>query len=128
MRLLLEAGADPNVAMTKSGETPLIKAVTEGEEAGEEAVARMRLSHGADANAADLHGETTLYHAACSGQLDIIRLLLKAGADPKAADSYGRTTLYHAARSGQMDIVDLLLEAGADPNVADTESGKTPLM
>ncbi|XP_014663141.1 PREDICTED: putative ankyrin repeat protein RF_0381 [Priapulus caudatus] len=157
MRLLLEAGADPNAADTKSGRTPLMRAVVQ-----------MLLSHGADANAASLQGQTSLYYAATSGydrassgRLNIMRLLLEAGAvpnvahtksgetplmcaarmgveavvqmllshgaDANAADSHGQS-LYHAACSGRLDIVRLLLEAGADPNIADTESGETPLM
>ncbi|XP_014672394.1 PREDICTED: putative ankyrin repeat protein RF_0381 [Priapulus caudatus] len=124
MHLLLEAAAKPNVADTESGKTLLMKAVKEGEEAA----VRMLLSHGADANAADLHGQTILYHAACFGRLDIVRLLLEAGADANAVDSYGRATLYPAACFGRLDIMRLLLEAGANPNVADTQTGKTPLM
>ncbi|XP_014672257.1 PREDICTED: ankyrin-3-like [Priapulus caudatus] len=112
-RLRLEAGADPNVAETQTGKTPLMSAVREGEEA----VVRMLLSHGANVNAADQQGRTSLYHAACSGQLDIVRLLLEAG-----------TSLHMAAYSGRLDIVRLLLEAGADPNVAEAKSGVTPLM
>ncbi|XP_014679106.1 PREDICTED: putative ankyrin repeat protein RF_0381 [Priapulus caudatus] len=108
MCLLLEAGADANVANTKSGATPLMKAVTEGKEA----TVRMN----------------SLYMAACSGQLDIVRLLLEAGANANAADSYGVTSLHIAACPGRLDIMRLLLEAGADPNVAETKSGDTPLM
>ncbi|XP_014673036.1 PREDICTED: putative ankyrin repeat protein RF_0381 [Priapulus caudatus] len=150
MRLLLEAGADPNVANTDSGATPLTMAGSKGDEAA----VRMLLSHGANANAANSHGETSLYHATYCGKLNIMRLLLEAGADPNVAetmsgkmplmmavskgdeavvrmllshgadanvaDSDRRNTLYHAVR--------LLLEAGADPNAAETQTGHTPLM
>ncbi|XP_014679678.1 PREDICTED: putative ankyrin repeat protein RF_0381 [Priapulus caudatus] len=158
VRLLLEAGADPNVTETENGKTPLMEAAWEGKEA----VVQMLLSHGADANAANSYGETSLHHAARSGQLDIVRLLLEAGADPNvaatdirvtplmwaawegaeavvrmllshgadanAANCCGQTSLRHAAHYGQLDTMLLLLEAGADPNVAETENGKTPLM
>ncbi|XP_014671481.1 PREDICTED: ankyrin-1-like [Priapulus caudatus] len=107
VRLLLEAGANPNVADTESGATPLMKAVSKGEEA---------------------YGQTSLYHAARFGRLDILRLLLEAGADGNAADSYGVTSLHIAACYRQLHIVRLLLEAGADPNVAETNRGETPLM
>ncbi|XP_014678855.1 PREDICTED: putative ankyrin repeat protein RBE_0220 [Priapulus caudatus] len=89
IRLLLEAGADPNVAETKSGVTPLMM--------------RMLLSHGADANAADSYGQTSLYHAASFGQLDIMRLQLEAGADPNVAETKsGKTPLMMAVRNGKV--------------------------
>ncbi|XP_014663506.1 PREDICTED: ankyrin repeat domain-containing protein 50-like, partial [Priapulus caudatus] len=149
MRLLLEAGADPNVAM--------MNAVREGKKAA----VRILLSHGANPNATDSHGQTSLYDAARSGRLDIMRLLLEAGADPNvaqkmsgetplvraawvgkkamvrmllshganpnAADSYGDTSLNYAACFGLLDIMRLLLEAGAVPNAADSY-GRTSLL
>ncbi|XP_014675470.1 PREDICTED: ankyrin-3-like [Priapulus caudatus] len=157
MRLLLEAGADSNVAIPRNGVTPLMKAVREDKEAA----VRMLLSHGADANVADSHGVTTLYQAAWFGQLDIMRLLLEAGANPNVAmtksgttlllkavrkgnkamvrmllshgadanvaDSQERTSLYHAACLGRLDIVRLLLESGANANAADSY-GQTSLL
>ncbi|XP_014677172.1 PREDICTED: putative ankyrin repeat protein RF_0381 [Priapulus caudatus] len=158
MRLLLEAGANPNVTDTKSGATPLMMAVSKGEEA----MVQMLLSHGTDANAADWQAHTSLHHAACVGRLDIVRLLLEAGADPNvddaesgvtplmwavskgeetvvqmllshgadanAADWQAHTSLHHAACFDRLDIVRLLLEAGADPNAAETETRRTSLM
>ncbi|XP_014673039.1 PREDICTED: putative ankyrin repeat protein RF_0381, partial [Priapulus caudatus] len=128
MRLLLEAGADPNGAKTERGAIPLMRAVTEPDEA----MVRMLLSHGADANAAYFHGWTSLFDAANYGLLYIMHLLLEAGADPNAVNSRnGETSLHILLRSrhsGRLDIVRLLLKAGADPNVAETQTGETPLM
>ncbi|XP_014672256.1 PREDICTED: ankyrin repeat domain-containing protein 54-like, partial [Priapulus caudatus] len=86
-----------------------------------EAVVQMLLSYGADANAADSHGQTSLYHAACSGQLDIVRLLLEAGADSNVADTEsGETPLMMAVREADEAVVRMLLSHGADPNTADS--------
>ncbi len=55
-------------------------------------IVRLLLKHGADPNARDLNGQTTLHHAA-GASYDSVKLLLAAGADPKARDGDRKSVL-----------------------------------
>ncbi|XP_014676775.1 PREDICTED: ankyrin repeat domain-containing protein 50-like [Priapulus caudatus] len=88
----------------------------------------MLLSHGADANAADSQGQTSLHHAVCSGRLDTMRLLMEADADPNVAEmKSGETPLMIAPWQGDKAVVQMLLSHGADANAADS-FGETSLL
>jgi ankyrin repeat protein len=105
IRLLIEAGADPNVT-DKEGVTPLHKAVRARCAAAAEAL----LSLGADVGRKNDGGSTPL-HLAVQGtgrggtgdpaareqQSAIIRLLLRHGARPTDANGRGRTVLESAS-------------------------------
>ncbi|XP_014665735.1 PREDICTED: putative ankyrin repeat protein RF_0381 [Priapulus caudatus] len=128
VRLLLGAGVDPNVAETKTGNTPLMMAAYSGTEAALN-IMRLLLEAAAKPNVADMYsGETPLMIAVKKGEEAAVRMLLSHGANANAANSCGQTSLYYAARSVQLDIMRLLLEVAAKPNVANTDSGETPLM
>ena len=101
MRLLLEHGADPNMA-TSAGTTPLMAAsgvnwvvaqtYTESPQALLEAI-QLCLEHGADVNAVNSMGLTALLGAANRGSNDIIRLLAANGARLDVVDKEGRSAL-----------------------------------
>ncbi len=55
-------------------------------------IVRLLLDHGADPNAHDLKGRTTLHYAAGASH-DSVKLLLAAGADAKARDHGGKSVL-----------------------------------
>jgi uncharacterized protein len=104
MRLLLEKGADPNIA-TFAGTTALMAAsgvnwmtgqtFTESKEAVMEAV-QLCLDKGGDVNAKNSMGVTAVIGAANRGSDDILEFLVKKGARLDIKDKEGRTPLVWA--------------------------------
>ena len=104
MRLLLEKGADPNIA-TFAGTTALMAAAgvnwmtgqtfTEYKEALMEAV-QLCLDKGGDVNAKNSMGVTAVIGAANRGSDDILEFLVKKGARLDIKDKEGRTPLVWA--------------------------------
>ena len=104
MRLLLEHGANPNLA-TVEGTTALMavsgmnwvsnQTYNHGEAAYLEAI-KLCLAHGADINAANSLGFTALHAAAARGWESVIQLLVDNGARMDAKDIAGRTPLVFA--------------------------------
>jgi ankyrin repeat protein len=131
MRLLLEHGADPNLA-TPAGTTPLMAAsgvnwvvaqtYTESPQSLLEAI-ELCLEHGADVNATNSMGLTALLGAANRGANDIIRLLVKNGARLDVVDKEGRSAqrwaegVFLAAVGAERKpaTIALLAELGAPP-------------
>jgi ankyrin repeat protein len=98
-RVLLEAGADPNVLATSSfapvpplGTAAFVRSVP---------LARLLLDHGADPNRPEAGGFTALHAAAQNGDEELARLLLERGADPSLAAKDGR-------RPGDLGLAELL--------------------
>jgi ankyrin repeat protein len=122
VRLLLAAGADPNLAGAQpsavclapwdvlDGETtaddcalPVQRAVS----SGHDDVVRLLLDHGGDPTVA-------LRAASVKDDVAVARLALARGADPNGGDA--TTPLVYNAAFGNDEIVGLLLAHGADPN------------
>ncbi len=149
---LLKAGADPNAALSASGDTALMVAARTGKP---EAI-RVLVEANADVNATESWGGTTpLMWAVSEGHEEAARTLLAAGADVNARSHYvaaangrgfeGRTPLAGsaeakpadfasgwlsplmlAAREGDLPMTRLLVGAGADVNAV-AGDGKTAL-
>jgi ankyrin repeat protein len=86
-RVLLELGADPDIASGPSHWTALHYAAYRCNRA----MADLLLEHRADPNAPNHHARRPLHTAAFSGDLDVSIALVKAGADAKARDDDGHT-------------------------------------
>jgi ankyrin repeat protein len=117
-RLLLGAGADPNVQSPEG--TALGFAACWGMDEAVEVL----LAGGADPNLVD--GEdgfptTPLMWAAEKGHVGVARSLLEHGADPNLSPAEGRTPLMAAARRGSLAVARLLVEHGADRTAVDDE-------
>ena len=128
IRLLLLAGADPNIP-NRYGRTPLFRVVQNGEAE----LGRLLLQAGADVNAADRYGATPLRFAAERGSVDIAEALLSAGAAVNPVPSslptlYDGNTPLLAAVGGRNPtaMVALLIQHGVDVNLKD-EHGVAPL-
>lgn len=123
-KLLVEAGADPNIALL-SGETPLMQAARRGELE----VVRLLLSHGANPHVKEVNGgQTALMWAIAEHHVDVAAELIRGGADVDARSNGGSTALTFAAQKGDEGSARLLLEAGADANVKMQQRALTPLL
>ena len=107
VRLLLEGGADANIAAERTGETPLHSALARSSEdvsaADRHSVVKLLIEHGADPNRRTLpgvkslafwrdvraRGETPLHRAAAYADEKTIKFLLQAGADKTIRDANG---------------------------------------
>ena len=125
VQLLLDAGADPNVASaSKCKYIPLCLAARNGNKE----VVQLLLNSGADPDKADHFGSISLHAAVQSGYRDVAELLLNAGAQPNNENENGWSPLHLASLNGQLEISQLLLERGADPNKASAGKYKqTPI-
>ena len=121
MRLLLDAGADPNAANDFAA-TPLMWC------AGDTAKLRLLLSKGANVNVRSSLGRTPLLIAATiDGSTEVARLLIDKGADVNARDKGGSSVLAQAAGSNNIEVARLLIARKAEVNTVD-QGGYTHLI
>ena len=110
MRLLIDKGADPNIA-TRNKTTALMALVgglgrkygadlqvSAAEEKNALEAAKLLLDLGADVNAANEAGQTSLHAAAAIGANGVVRFLVERGARLDAKTRQGRTALDEALR------------------------------
>ena len=113
LKILLDAGANPNLANDK-GITPLMLAAVAGYLEGVKAL----LKAGADAQALNHHHNTALHYAAdCRAAetvcVSISKLIMDAGADIHVVDSDGDTALTIAAKHKRPLLEELFQVASA---------------
>ena len=120
LRLLLDAGADPNAA-NELGATPLMWC------AGDAAKVKLLLAKGAKVNVRSKLGRTPLLIAAAyDGAVESARLMIVKGANVNARDESGVTVLNQAANVNNLEVARMLLAKGANVNIAEY-AGFTPL-
>ena len=88
---------------------------------------KLLLDSGADVNAGNYSGNTSLSIASSHGSANFVKLLLENGANLEAANYFGWTALMEAAMCGNIHSLKVLLENGADVEKSD-DIGKKPLM
>jgi len=147
IKLLLEAGADPNLRMNSStetrtifthqwlreeGATPFLRAA----QSSDIELMKLLVEHGADPNINTLVGVTPLMVAAGIGWVEgvtyewsedankeVVGWLLELGNDVNAQDTEdGRTALMGAAHKGRNYVVQMLVDAGGDLSIRDIGS------
>ena len=89
---------------------------------GEKDVVEYLVSKGADVNAVDDQGRTSLIEAVNGYKTDIIEYLIANGANINAVDHKGCKALMRAAYIGYTTVVNLLLDNGADKYVKDNNA------
>ena len=107
IQLLVEFGANLNLASDAAGVTALMKAT----QTGHYDIVAFLLKSGAEINATDSKGSTTLVYAAKYGHNDILQLLLSQPW-PQAGCSLatsGREALVVAAKEGHLDVLETLI-------------------
>src|SRR5690606_37903578 len=132
IKLLLEAGADPNLTVLSHTETPLMFAARSG---ALDAV-KLLLDAGAELEAKDdYRGATPIPFAAEQNHADVVRYLIERGANPNARTKTvveegrrgpalptgGLSSLMLAAREGGVETVKVLLDAKALVNQQSAE-------
>ncbi|TGL17935.1 hypothetical protein EHQ46_15885 [Leptospira yanagawae] len=125
VKILIRAGADPNISSNSTGEylpfTPLYEAATGGkpwiEEESRVEIVRILLNAGAKSNVIHpIQKDNPLHIPSLYGRTKIVKLLLENGADPNRKDKYDFTPLSKAKASKsekKYDVIQLLLEYGA---------------
>lgn len=124
IKLLLEAGADPNT-QDKNGVTVFLRAtqLPEGND-----FFRMLLEYGADPHVVSKGGGTALSNAILVENDELVKFLLELKVDVNIPyKRAGTTPLIVATNKGNRDIVNLLLQYGADSSRRDA-SGRTALI
>jgi uncharacterized protein len=126
VKLLLEAGADPN-NLGNGGSPPIVDAAASGDAVS---VAYL-LDHGAKIDARNEKGDSALIIALWNTHPEVANLLVARGADVRKPRGDGVTILSLAAGAGALPVMDACVRAGADVNAAETSPNSlnhTPLL
>jgi ankyrin repeat protein len=143
IKLLLDAGADPNARLIESTETRTVftnqwldeegaTAFLRASQSGDVELMRLLLERGADPHIYTTLGVTPLAAAAGIGwvegvtserspeqTVEAVKMLLELGIDPDYQAETGRTALHGAAHKGATEVVRTLVAAGARTDIRD---------
>ena len=119
VRLLLEAGMDPNQSKDIYGGSTFAGLASQvGNRASAETF-RVFLEHGANPDVLGTYRQALLFHV--WENVDSLRLLLDHGANINIRDDAGNTPLLYFVWNGRWDAALLMLERGADLQVQNKE-------
>eukprot|EP00007_Cunea_sp_BSH-02190019_P000964 CAMPEP_0174230722 /NCGR_PEP_ID=MMETSP0417-20130205/1420_1 /TAXON_ID=242541 /ORGANISM="Mayorella sp, Strain BSH-02190019" /LENGTH=1024 /DNA_ID=CAMNT_0015308471 /DNA_START=162 /DNA_END=3236 /DNA_ORIENTATION=+ len=110
-------------SLDNGNKTPLDFAAS----AGNVAVAKVLLEHGAPVSLRDNRNKTALHFAAGRGHKEMVELLLENDAALDVVDENGFTALHTAAVHGHSECVKLLINAGANVSLAGSKRRLTAL-
>jgi ankyrin repeat protein len=143
IKLLLDAGANPNARMIESTETRTVftnqwldeegaTAFLRASQSGDLVLMKLLLKYGADPHINTKLGVTPLDVAAGIGwvegitfewsreqTVEAVKLLLSLGIDPNHQADTGRVALHGAAHTGATEVVQILVAAGARMDIRD---------
>lgn len=104
VRILLEAGANPNVP------DPVLNLTVTHDAAREGFIKTVQVlvDHGADPNLVDGLGNLPLHLAAREGHLDVVKLLIGCTANPRATNNEGDSAGELARRKGKWDVYNFI--------------------
>jgi ankyrin repeat protein len=122
LKLLLDAGADPEAAIASTGATPLVIAAG----TGHVDVVRALLAKHVHTDSGQ---QPALHTAIVQGEGALmVPILLAAGANPKLIDqTNGESPLHLAVKYRSLAAITALLDAGVSPDLPD-KIGMTPIM
>ncbi|MBC7528764.1 MAG: ankyrin repeat domain-containing protein [Chthonomonadaceae bacterium] len=123
VRLLLEAGANPDVTYPFTSDKPLFWATREQ---NLETV-RLLLEFGANVDTFGYSGLTSLTFAAGSGYTEIVRVLVEAGANPLIKAKDDRDSLAYARIYDHHEIIEIIQSRTLTEAVPEIESLRLPL-
>lgn len=113
VRLLLEAGADPNIAPSHGHRVGNALNVA-ARNALDPLILKTLLDFGADVDSCGVDGVTGLLHAARKDNTNFATLLLEYGADINAVSTAGQTPLTTAVTYNSHNVLQLLLDRWAE--------------
>jgi ankyrin repeat protein len=143
IKLLLDAGANPNAQLIESTETRTVftnqwldeegaTAFLRASQSGDVELMKLLLTRGADPHIYTKLGVTPLAAAAGIGwvegitsehspaqTVEAVKMLLELGLDPNHQADTGRTALHGAAHKGATEVVRVLVAAGARMDIRD---------
>jgi hypothetical protein len=124
-KLLLELGADPNIALEKNGS--VLWDLRDAEGGDLDAWLEKWLVHGGDLDLRNKNGETALInHCGRHDRHRVVEALVRHGADVNAQNNFGSTALMRATVNEKAVIVRFLIDSGADLFIQN-EHGRTAL-
>ncbi|KAL0594770.1 LOW QUALITY PROTEIN: 26S proteasome non-ATPase regulatory subunit 10 [Plecturocebus cupreus] len=90
--------------------------------AGQDQTVKALLGKGAQVNAVNQNGFTTLHSAASKNRHEIAVTLLERGANPDGKDHYEATAMYQAPAKGNLKMIHIFLYYKASISIQDTEA------